>query len=208
MDDSMFVGVVQRIGDCRTQPSRLLETGSMAGEPIGERHAADEIADDEQGLALAADLIYRHDVRVAELRRRTRLTEKLLYFRRRELSAARNLHGDNAIQLPIASFPNRAESTDTQSRHQVESVDRLERSRHPGRIFPVDQTEHAAASVATNVFEWGVSQKFDGIAAIGAANMQSPRVASVRRVLDGVRRIVYSRRHPNRSIAVAGACGA
>ena len=46
VDDALLVGVVQGVGDFRAQLGRLAAGQLLAGEPVAQRHAADEVADD------------------------------------------------------------------------------------------------------------------------------------------------------------------
>ena len=46
VNDALFVGVMQGVGDFRAQLGRFAAGELLAGEPVAERDAADEVADD------------------------------------------------------------------------------------------------------------------------------------------------------------------
>ena len=46
VDDALFVGMVQGVGDFAHKLGRFAAGELLAGEPVAERDAADEVADD------------------------------------------------------------------------------------------------------------------------------------------------------------------
>ena len=108
MDHSQAVRIVECVRHLGCQSRGLAKRELAAGEPLGQVHSDDEIADDEWDTLLFADLVHGHDRRVAELGGTPRLAEKacaiLLVA---EVSGARDFHGHRAIELRIAGLVNR-----------------------------------------------------------------------------------------------------
>ena len=61
VDDALFVGMVQRVGDFGAELGRFAAGELLAGEPVAERDAADEVADDVDAVAVAADFVDADD---------------------------------------------------------------------------------------------------------------------------------------------------
>ena len=74
MDDSLFVGRFERIGDLRRQHHSAFEGNRTAGDAVGERLAVDEL-EDEHLLAIDRfQPVDRADVRVIQRREHLRFT--------------------------------------------------------------------------------------------------------------------------------------
>ena len=91
VDDAVFVGMIEGVGDSRTELGRLAVGGLLGGEPVVECRAANEIADDVNGVAVAADFVDADDVRMAELCSGAGFFEELFFFDGADADAAGNL---------------------------------------------------------------------------------------------------------------------
>ena len=67
VDDALLVGMVQGVGDFGAQLGRFAAGELLAGEPVAERDAADEVADDVDAVAVAADFVDADDAGMAQL---------------------------------------------------------------------------------------------------------------------------------------------
>jgi hypothetical protein len=76
VDDAGPVGVLQGVGDGGAQLGGLARRQPAVGGEVGQRRPLDEVADDVDLPALAADLVDGDDVGVPQLRRRPRLAEE------------------------------------------------------------------------------------------------------------------------------------
>ena len=145
VDDALLVGMVQGVGDFRAQLGRLAAGELLAGEPVAQRDAADEIADDVDRVAVAADFVDADDVGMAQLGGRAGLAEEFLLFLGRHAALARNLDGHRAVELLVAGLPHAAEAADAKPLDQLEAAQFRERRRHPRGLALVHQAEMAAA---------------------------------------------------------------
>jgi hypothetical protein len=64
VNHAQAVGVIERLRDLRRQPGGLGEGDAARCDPVAERGAVDEVADQERAPAGVADLMDRDDSRV------------------------------------------------------------------------------------------------------------------------------------------------
>lgn len=68
MENSLLVGIVQRLGHRRHQLGRICHGRPVGLDPLRQGAAFDELGDDEAGVVLgAANVMHRHDVGVVEV---------------------------------------------------------------------------------------------------------------------------------------------
>ena len=145
VDDALLVGMVQGIGDFGAQLGRFAAGELLAGEPVAKRDAADEVADDVDAVAVAADFVDADDAGMAQLGGGAGLAEELFLLLGRHAAGARNLDGHRAVELFVAGLPHAAEAADAEPLDQLEAAQLRERRRHPRGLALVDQAEVAAA---------------------------------------------------------------
>src|SRR5207247_1060536 len=79
-----------------------------SAQPGSKSHSVYEVADNVRGVAVPADLVDADDVGMAELRRGTRLAQKVLRLLRAQPITLGHFHRNRAIEFAVARFPNRA----------------------------------------------------------------------------------------------------
>ena len=125
--------------------------GRLTCSHSDKRHAANDIADDEDRVAVAADFVDVDDVRVVKLGRGAGLAQKLFRLGAVELALARNFDRHRAIELAVAGLPNRAERAAADLLDEIEMCDpRRGFSFRWRRVIVAKKREHAAAGLARN----------------------------------------------------------
>jgi hypothetical protein len=112
MDQSLLVGMVQRLGHRRHQFDRLVDRQPGLLEPRSEIGAVDVLRDDVAGkLVRAADIVNRHDVGVIEVGDGAGFGQiGFGGFGAIHQLAMRHLDGDRTLQLSVVSQVNQAEA--------------------------------------------------------------------------------------------------
>ena len=122
MDDALLVGMVQRVGDLGAQLGRFAAGELLAGEPVAQRDAADEVADDVDDVAIAADFVDADDAGVAELGGGAGFAEEFFLFLGRHAAVPRDFDGHRAVELLVAGLPHAAEAADAEPFDQLEAA--------------------------------------------------------------------------------------
>ena len=105
--DPLPVRLVERVGDLDAVAQRLIERQRALAEPVAERLALEVLHDEVLGLALAADVVERADVRMRELRDGLRLAlEALARFGRRGHVRRQDLDGDRPLEPRVLRLVN------------------------------------------------------------------------------------------------------
>src|SRR4051812_48684359 len=115
------MGLMNGVGQDRAEFAGLLWRKLFLPEPIGKIRAANEIADNVDSISGSADFQHADDIRVLQLGRRTRLAEKQLDVVLVQDVLARQLDGDESIQLRILGHPDIAEVSASQQFQQLET---------------------------------------------------------------------------------------
>ena len=103
MDDAGAVRLVERRCNLARVVQRLFEREPAADQPRGERLALEMLHDEKIGLAIAADVVQRADVRVTQRRDRPRLTlEAFAPVRIGRYPRRQDLDRDGSIQTSVA----------------------------------------------------------------------------------------------------------
>ena len=144
-------------------------------DPFRQGHTADQVADDENRIVFTSDFVHSDNVWMPQLRGRASLAEELINFRRVQLPFAGNLDGDNAIQFRITGLPDGAEPSQSDPRDQFKPSDLFQHRSLTGFFLAIDQAERTAAGGTFYAFEGTICHDFDGVAAVGATNVQTAR---------------------------------
>ena len=99
MHDARLVGEVQGVADGGQQLGRLALRQPLGVFELGQRDALDQVADDIDVVAVAADLVHADDMRMPQLRRDAGFVQKLFHLAGAQLPAPRNLQGHRAVEL-------------------------------------------------------------------------------------------------------------
>src|SRR5262249_9678210 len=143
MDHAILMGMMDRVGQSRTKLGRLLRRKLILSQPFGEVRSANEVADDIDPVILLADFVDADDVGMLELRRRTGFAQQQLDVGAFENLPARELHGDEAVELWIFGHPDVAKVAASQQFDQFESPDRSRGRFTKGGRIDVEQIEIA-----------------------------------------------------------------
>ena len=100
------------------------QLGRCRPEPLVERQALDEIADDINTAGLDPDFMHADDVRMSELRGGPGFTQKLLRLDQIEPGLVRALDRDHAIEFGVTRLPHHPETARAQPLDQLEVADR------------------------------------------------------------------------------------
>jgi hypothetical protein len=115
MRDALQMRLLERVGDLDPDLERLLERQRSALDSRGERLAFEILHDEEVGVALAADVVQRADVRMIERGNRLRFTvEALLHLRVVGEVRRKHLDGDRAVQPRIGRLVHLAHAAGTE----------------------------------------------------------------------------------------------
>ena len=140
-----------------------------------KRDAADEVADDVDAVAVAADFVDADDAGVAQLGGGAGFAEEFFLLLGRHAAGARNLDGHGAVELFVAGLPHAAEAADAEPLDQLEAAQLRERRRHPRGFALVHQAEVAAAGAASEIGERRIDGHFRRCMAIRAADFEAAR---------------------------------
>src|SRR5262245_24447308 len=97
MYDAIFMSMVQSIGDLGRQIRRFASRKLLTAQPIRERHAMDEVANDVKRVPFAPYFVNWDDVRVPQLRGRSGLSQKRFLLHLIELARPWNLDCDSSV---------------------------------------------------------------------------------------------------------------
>ncbi len=177
-----LVGHVQGVGDLHAQFRRFLGRQPLGAEPFLEVRPFDKIADDVEGIPLAAHLVYGHDVRMPHLGRGPGLAEEHRRLIRIELPAARDLHRHPAIERGVVGLPYAAALSNAHLLDEREFPDGLAArcDMRNGGLYAC-QAEVAAARGTRDVDQRVVGHHGHRMVAVGAADVQSPVLLGRRR---------------------------
>ncbi len=175
VDHAAIVSVLKGIGNCRADLAGLAHRGLLAREPIVERDTADEITDDVNRVAVASHLVHAHDIWMLKLSGRAGFSQKFFEILVIEATAMRNLDGHRAVELAVACFPYRAESSDSEEFDQVEVRQRLQRWGRQRVLIRSGKTKAAAANRACNLGNWCIFRGLKELAAIRTPNLKHAR---------------------------------
>ena len=193
MNDALLMGVMQRLADFDTEPSRVVVGGPLPGQPVVQRESFDEVADDVYELVCQTHFMHTDDVRMVDLCRCPGLAKESFDFRQVEPAFVRDLHGHEAIQLKVPGLPHRSEPTRPQQFDQLKMADVLVRRRRlavasrPVLRLIGDQAELAPAGRAHRFGKLFVRRQGAPAMAVRTTDIESLRVN--RR---GVRGVVQS----------------
>ena len=105
LDYAIFMGIVQGVRHRGAPLGRLLAGRRRNLELLRERDPWNEVADDENSVAVVAHFVDRYDIRVPQLGCRLCFAKKKLLIRVGEVRGARNLDGDNPLEAGVPSPP-------------------------------------------------------------------------------------------------------
>ena len=159
VNHAVTVGELQGVGNGGGQHGCVAQRRLASGEPVGKRNAADQIADNIDGILLASDFMHRHDIRMASCSRRPRLSIELFDFLCIQLAAAWNFDRNNPIEFSVPCLPHGSEAADAEPRYQFEATD-LFQCRRTAQ-FPSDRSIKLKLlpHVAQLTSSYGVSAK-------------------------------------------------
>ena len=172
VDHASLVSVMQSLSDRDAQSSRFTSRQLLSGQPVGQRQSLDEIADDVQRVVLASNLVHRDDVRMPQLSSRASLSQEVLRLGFTELVFAGNLDGHRTVEFGVESLPDAAERSLAQTVNQFEMTDGLRvRPIVCDRLTVTRQIESAPAGLTRHVSGRIVTDQFNRLMAVGAANL-------------------------------------
>ncbi len=125
MHHAGFVGVMQGLGDLRTQLDLFANRQRMGLNPFVETGSVDELAGDVDAAGLTPDFVDRDDVGMPHLRGGSRFTQKFFGVGFAEIFLPWNLDRDDAVQFSVASLPDGSESSLAQAVQQLEMAEHL-----------------------------------------------------------------------------------
>ena len=140
-----------------------------------KRDAADEVADDVDRVAVAADFVDADDVGMAQLGGGAGFAEELFLLLGRHAASPRNFDGHRAIELLVAGLPHAAEAADAEPLDQLEAAQLRKRRRHPRGLALIDQAEVAAAGAAGEIGKRRIDGDFGRLMAVWAADFEPTR---------------------------------
>ena len=97
MDNPVRVCMLQGLGYGLADFRDLSGGWFGAAQPIRERDAAHQIADDKNGIVFLADFVHRDDVRMLQLRCGARFAEEVIDFLRLQISFAGYFERDETV---------------------------------------------------------------------------------------------------------------
>lgn len=153
---------------------------AIHGQPVGQRHALDEVADDKDRVPLAAHLVDADDVGMAQLSGCPGLAQELLGLLRIELPFSRNLQSSGAVRLRVPRLPHETERAHTDLLDRVEVADGLRPCLVGHRLSGAQQTEAAPTCGTCDVGKLAVAGQLDGRVALGTADLHGVRSAGSR----------------------------
>ncbi len=132
--------------------------------------SAHEVTNDKDRILLAADFMHGNDVGMIQLGGGAGLAQELFDFAWLKFPVARNLHSHRAVQLDVASFPHRAEASQTKALDEFKVPEALERPGRPRLCGITHQIKMAAATAAGNVSERRIGEDLDRLVTMRAAD--------------------------------------
>ena len=123
VNDAMNMRIIECVGDLGDQSGRFDRRVPCMLDPLRQRDAADQLADDERQAVMFADLVDRHDGRVTELGHAPRFSQEAIDLAPAgEVAGPEHLERDNSVELGVACPVDGAEAAEAQHREQVEAA--------------------------------------------------------------------------------------
>ncbi len=124
MNHPLVMGILQGVGHGGDQLGRFAKAGAAGRQQVGQRHAADEVADQVRQAILLADLVDADDRRMPQLGDAASLAQESVQGGwSGQVAGSGHLDGDHAIQLRIAGLEEGAEGPAADGLDQVEPAD-------------------------------------------------------------------------------------
>jgi hypothetical protein len=189
MNHTLFMCMMQGVGNFDAQLGRLAASRLLAGKPISESHTADEVTNDVDTLAIAADFVDAHNVWMAKLSGGTGFAEEFFLVVTRHADGTWDFNGDSAIELPISGLPNTSKTADPDPLDEFKSTHPRQGRRNPRVLSDIDETELTSARAADEIGEPGVHGDLRRRVAIGATDNEvaGASVGITQRSCDAVR---------------------
>ena len=168
--DSRLVRVVQCIGDFGAKCRRFARRQRLDPQPLFQRAALDEVADDVGFAVDPAGFVDARDAGVIQLSRGARFAQKLFRFGGGQASLVRHFDHDHSVQFAIPRLPDGAETSGTDALQQLEAAERCFRI----RAF-VDQAEVDVATGTFRIAQIGAGRDAHLLMALGTIQPDAGR---------------------------------
>jgi hypothetical protein len=172
MNQTLFMCMMQGVGNFDAQLGRLAASGLLAGKPISESHTADEVTDDVDAVAVAADFVNAHDVWMAKLSGGAGFAEELFLVVTRHAAGTWDLDGDSAVEFPVSGLPHTSKTANTDPLDKLKSTHPRQGRRHPRVLSQINETKLTSARAAGEIGEPRVHGDLRRRVAIGAADFE------------------------------------